>query len=174
MTVGIIVAIIAAILIIVAAVVVIRRRDGRGSAAAELSRLDLRPLSASEREYYVDDWTAIQGSFVDSPGAALDSADNLVTQLLLNIGYPTDDEQRLMRLLAVRHGSKVPAYGEARAVREKRRAGATDLDTESLRVAVVGLDGLFQDLVAEHSGPSDTATQTQTQNQVHGAEAKAA
>lgn len=166
MTVGIIVAIIAAILIIaLLAAAVARRRGGGVTAAAELSQLDLHSLSASEREYYVDDWTHIQGSFVDTPGMALDSADNLLTQLLQNIGYPTDDEQRLLRLLGVQHGPDVPAYSEARAVREKRRAGATDVDTESLRVAVNSLDALFQDLVSAHSGPSDTATR------LHGAEA---
>src|SRR5882762_3862456 len=103
MTVGII----AAILIIAAAVVAVaarnRRGGGRRVADAELSQLALRSLSASEREYYLEDWVHIQGSFVDAPGPALDSADTLVGQLVQDVGYPVDDEQKLLRLLSVRH-----------------------------------------------------------------------
>jgi hypothetical protein len=155
MTVGIIVAIIAAIVITaVAAAVMARRRGGRG-AAAEVRRLDLRPLSPPAREYYAENWTHVQGSFVDAPGMALESADSLVSRLLQDIGYPTDDEQRLLRLLSVEHAPAVPAYREARAVNEKRSAGVKDVDTESMRVAVNGYDALFQDLMANHSGPSD-------------------
>jgi len=157
MTVGIIVAIIAAILIIVAALVVARnRRDGgRGAVEAEFNRLALRPLTTSEREYYLDDWTHIQGSFIDAPGTALSSADTLVGQLLQNVGYPTDDDQKLERLLSVRHAANLSAYRDARAVHAKQTAGATDVDTESLRVALNGYDDLFQDLVTTHSAPAD-------------------
>jgi hypothetical protein len=155
MIVGIIVVIIAAILIIAAVAYAARRRGGRGAAEAELSRLPLRPLSASEREYYLDDWVHVQGSFVDAPGTALDSADTLVSQLLQNVGYPTDDDHRLLRLLSVRHGGNVEAYREARAVHAKRKAGATDLDTETIRIALIGYDDLFQDLVATHAGAAD-------------------
>jgi hypothetical protein len=153
MTVGIIVVIIAAILII-AAVAYARRGSGRGAAEAELSRLPLRPLSASEREYYLDDWVHVQGSFVDAPAMALDSADTLVGQLLQNVGYPTDDDQRLVRLLSVRHAEHVTAYREARAVHDKRKAGA-DVDTETIRIALNGYDDLFQDLLAAHKGSAD-------------------
>lgn len=156
MIVGIIVVIIAAILII-AAVLAARRGSGRGSAQAELSRLPLRPLSASEREYYLDDWVHVQGSFVDAPGTALESADTLVGQLLQNVGYPTDDEHRLLRLLSVRHAGNVEAYREARAVHEKRKAGAADVGTETMRIALNGYDDLFQDVVATHKGPDDGA-----------------
>jgi len=159
MIVGIIVVIIAAILII-AAVVAARRGSGRGSAQAELSRLPLRPLSASEREYYLDDWVHVQGSFVDAPGTALESADTLVGQLLQNVGYPTDDEHRLLRLLSVRHGGNVEAYREARAVHEKRKAGAAEVDTETMRIALNGYDDLFQDVMATHKGQADTEHST--------------
>ena len=155
MTVGIIVVIIAAILIIAAVVLAARRRTGHGAAEAELSQLPLRPLSASEREYYLDDWVHVQGSFVDSPAMALDSADTLVGQLLQNVGYPTDDEQRLLRLLSVRHAVNVAAYREARAVHGKRKAGATDVDTETIRIALNGYDDLFQDLLTTHKGTAD-------------------
>jgi hypothetical protein len=153
MTVGII----AAILIIAAAFVVARSRRGfgPGAAQAELNQLDLHPLNASEREYYLDDWVHVQGSFVDSPAMALDSADTLVGQLLQNVGYPTDDEQRLLRLLSVRHDANVAAYREARAVHDKRKAGAADVDTETIRLALNGYDDLFQDLVSTHSAPAD-------------------
>lgn len=158
MTVGIIVVIIAAILIIAAVAFAARRSSGsgRGAAAAELSRLPLRPLSTSEREYYLDDWVHVQGSFVDAPAMALDSADTLVAQLLQNVGYPTDDDQRLLRLLSVRHAANVQAYREARAVHDKRKAGA-DVGTETIRIALNGYDDLFQDLMATHKGPTDEA-----------------
>jgi hypothetical protein len=159
MTVGIIVAIIAAILVIaVAAAVMPRRRGERGAAAAELRQLGLHRLDASAREYYVDNWTHVQGSFVDAPGMALESADSLVSQLLHDIGYPADDEQRLLRLLSVEHAPTVPAYRAARAVNDRRSAGGADVGTESMRVAVNGYDALFQVLVAAYSAPSDAAT----------------
>lgn len=156
MTVGIIVAIIAAIVIIALAAAWYRRRGG--GADAELRQLDMRSLTSSEREYYLDDWVHIQGSFVDSPSVALDSADTLVGKLLQDVGYPTDDDSRLVRLLSVRHAPSVPAYREARAVHAKRNGGESDVDTESLRVALNGYDGLFQDVVSAHTASSDVAT----------------
>lgn len=151
---GIIVAII--IVIVVAAIAAWYLRGGRGSARAELRRLDLRSLSPSERDTYLEDSVHVQGSFVDDPAVALDSADTLVGRLLRDIGYPTDDEEKLLRLLSVRYERDVRAYQEARAVHTKSGDGAADVDTETMRIAMNGYNAVFQDLLSTHSAPADT------------------
>jgi hypothetical protein len=49
----------------------------------------------------------------------------------------------------------VSAYREARAVHDKRKAGASDVSTETIRIALNGYDDLFQDLLATHRGPAE-------------------
>ena len=57
--------------------------------------LDIRPLSASERERHLADWTAIQSRFVDEPGQAIGDAGRLIMQVMQMRNYPVSDfEQR--------------------------------------------------------------------------------
>src|SRR5947207_2006113 len=76
----------------------IAERGGRRRAEAELAErerrrdeLTLRPLTQAARSRYIDAWRAVQGRFVDEPGAAVRDADLLVTAVMMDHGYPMDD-----------------------------------------------------------------------------------
>src|SRR5215471_3805743 len=47
-----------------------------------LSRLDIRPLSVSDREKYLTEWKVCQAHFVDDPARAVTEADRLVTDVM--------------------------------------------------------------------------------------------
>ena len=44
--------------------------------------LNIRPLSAEERQRYLAEWTAVQSKFVDEPGQAIVDADGLIMQVM--------------------------------------------------------------------------------------------
>ncbi len=48
--------------------------------------LDIRPLSISQREGYLADWTAVQTKFVDDPGQAILGADRLIMEVMQSSG----------------------------------------------------------------------------------------
>jgi FtsZ-interacting cell division protein ZipA len=54
-------------------------------------RLDIRPLEPEDRDRYTQCWQAVQTQFVDRPGPALDEADQLVTEVMHDRGYPVED-----------------------------------------------------------------------------------
>src|SRR5437762_9090000 len=75
---------------------VVDESDSRLAAERELrdrerrhAELELRPLSDGSRARYAADWERIQARFVDSPNDAVREADDLVTRLVAERGYPT-------------------------------------------------------------------------------------
>ncbi|GLZ42922.1 hypothetical protein [Actinokineospora sp. NBRC 105648] len=112
------------------------------------AQLDIKPLSAAERERYTREWAAVQEHFVDRPGEAVEEADSLVTALMADRGYPTDgDHEQRSADLSVRHASTVEDYRTAHEVRARHASG--DVSTEELREAIVRYRKLFSDLIAD-------------------------
>src|SRR4051812_44252264 len=56
-----------------------------------VEHLDIRPLSADQRNRYLQQWRAIQTRFVDDPKAAATAADQLVEDVMKTRGYPVAD-----------------------------------------------------------------------------------
>src|SRR5262249_1475869 len=120
-----------------------RRVEDRGDRAraerelAELTRqrdrLDIHPVDPAARERYAAAWKRVQAQFVDQPQAALEAADELVSQVMRDRGYPVDDFDRRADLVAVDHPAVVNHYRGAHAV--QLRNG--DVTTEDQRVAFV-------------------------------------
>lgn len=135
---------------------VLEQSDSQSDAEKELaerkkrhSKLELRDLDESTRERYRSEWQRIQGSFVDDPGGAVDEADQLVTSIMRDRGYPTDDdfEQRAADI-SVEHPRVVEHYREARRVRDEYRHGSGDgSGTEDLRGAVTAYRNLVEELL---------------------------
>ncbi|GAA2993578.1 hypothetical protein [Actinokineospora diospyrosa] len=142
------------------------------------AELDIRPLSAAKRESYTARWSLVQAKFVDQPGAALEDADQLVSAVMAERGYPVDgDHDQRVADLSVRHSSTVEHYRLARSVRTKH-TGDGEASTEELREAIVRYRSLFDELIndgldksdvdgqvdgrAHHAPRRDTATDTAT------------
>jgi hypothetical protein len=112
-------------------------------------QLELRPLSDATRERYERSWADVQSRFVDRPQVAVADADDLVTQLMRERGYPIDDFDTKARLVSVDHPDVVENYRQGHSIYEKTEEGSAD--TEDLRRAVISYRALFEELVVHDS-----------------------
>lgn len=126
--------------------------DGRRAAERELTdrekrheKYDIQPLSETERKRFSVEWTLIQERFVDQPGAAVAEADRLVTVVMGERGYPTEDYQQQVSDLSVRHSSTLDHYRNAHEI--KSRHDESQASTEELREAMVHYRSMFEDLL---------------------------
>jgi hypothetical protein len=110
-----------------------------------VSKLNIRPLDESARAKYTADWMAIQEHFVDAPEAAVAEAYELVTNVMTERGYPTEDDEQVLADLSVEHAQTV---GHFRAAQEiSRSSAAGQAATEDLRQAFIHYRALFSDLL---------------------------
>src|SRR5664279_10091 len=112
---------------------------------------EVRALPPESRERYRARWTQIQDAFVDAPDGALRDADGLVTSVLAERGYPTDDQDRLVGDLSVdlaaEHADVLDRFRAAHEIHllnERREA-----TTEDLRRGLQQYRGLMEDLAGE-------------------------
>lgn len=127
--------------------------DDRRAAEARLrerqerhEKLDIRSLDGSKRDVYSDRWIAVQEHFVDDPRSAVAEAGTLLTAVMHDRGYPTDEgyDQRLADL-SVEHGRTLSRYRMANEISE--RAERNEASTEELRRAMVDYRALFDELL---------------------------
>ena len=130
----------------------VKTLGGRGSAEAELaarearvSRLEIRELSSAERDRFVNAWHAVQESFVDAPGPAIDRADDLVGDLMQARGYPVSDFEQRAADISVDHPKVVSTYRAAHRVADANERGQAN--TEDLRRAMIEYRELFEELL---------------------------
>ena len=107
--------------------------------------LDIRPLSASERERYLTDWTAVQSKFVDEPGQAIVAADRLIMEVMQVRAYPVTDFEQRAADLSVNYPDLVSNYRAAREIAIKNEQHQAD--TEELRQAMIHYRSLFEELL---------------------------
>ncbi|WP_330248586.1 hypothetical protein OHA33_42730 [Streptomyces sp. NBC_00562] len=175
---GIVIAIIVVVVLIVLAVGVwmaVRRRhlrerfgpeyeraveagDSRTAAERDLRAreqrhddLDLKPLASTARQQYAQEWNGVQEHFVDRPREAVGEADQLVTRLMKERGYPTEGYEQQVKDLSVEHGQTLEHYRAAHEV--NARAGGRQTTTEELRGAMVHYRALFDDLLTNGDRP---------------------
>jgi hypothetical protein len=110
-------------------------------------KLDIKPLAPGARERYADRWAMVQERFVDDPHAAVAEARDLVTLVMSDRGYPTDegDDEQIADDLSVEHGRTVSEYRTAVAI--SARAADGEVSTEDLRMAMVHYRALFAELL---------------------------
>jgi len=107
--------------------------------------LDIRPLSVSEREGYLADWTAVQSKFVDEPGQAIVDADRLIMQVMQTRAYPVSDFEQRAADISVNYPALVSNYRAAREIAVKNEQHQAD--TEELRQAMIHYRSLFEELL---------------------------
>jgi uncharacterized protein YneF (UPF0154 family) len=107
--------------------------------------LDIRPLSVSERERYLSDWTAVQSKFVDEPGQAIVDADRLIVEVMQIRGYPVSDFEQRAADISVKYPALVSNYRGAREIANKNKEGQAN--TEELRQAMIYYRSLFDELL---------------------------
>jgi len=139
-----------------------KRRDAERELADRKERHDelvIRPLPEASRRRYLTAWDGVQNRFVDSPVLALSEADALLTQVLQERGFPTDDVRTQADMLSVEHAHVLERF---RAGHDIEARNTTDhADTEQVRQGMLHFRSVFEELVSESpdSGGKET-TQT--------------
>lgn len=126
--------------------------DRRAAEAALTEReqrhreLDVRELSADERDRFSSSWNTIQRGFVDDPVRSVQHADALVVDIMRTRGYPVDaDFERRAEDLSVQHPQVVAQYRDARSIHDATQNGTAD--TEQQRHAVTSYRALIDTLL---------------------------
>jgi ribosomal protein L13E len=109
------------------------------------AELELKPLSEESRAQYATAWEEVQIQFVDVPEQAVTTADNLVTRLIAERGYPTGDYDDQLANLSVEHARTLGHYRDAHDI--SLRSQSNEASTEDLRQALVHYRALFADLL---------------------------
>jgi FtsZ-interacting cell division protein ZipA len=133
--------------------------DSRTAAERELRErerkhadLQLRDLDPETRDQYASAWEQIQARFLDDPNGAVTEADQLVTRLVAERGYPTDDYEQQIAHLSVEHARTLGHYRDAHEINLVNERG--EATTEQLRQAVVHYRALFDELLGVHPNHS--------------------
>jgi hypothetical protein len=118
------------------------------------ARLEIRPLAPEKREQYGQQWAQVQERFVDDPQGAVAEADELVTALMAERGYPTDGYEQQLADLSIDHSRTLDHYRAAHDTRQRVGGevgevgeGREGASTEDLREAMVHYRALFEDLL---------------------------
>jgi hypothetical protein len=128
------------------------------------AEFELKPLSAESQAQYSAAWEEVQIQFVDNPDQAVATADDLVTRLITERGYPTADYDDQLANLSVEHARTLGHYRDAHAISLRSHDGVAS--TEDLRQALVHYRALFADLLGtepvkatatDSSAPESTA-----------------
>jgi len=120
------------------------------------AELELKPLSPEAQAKYSADWEEVQLKFVDDPADAVGTADELVTELITERGYPTRDYEDRLADLSVEHANTLQHYRDAHEISERNRSG--EASTEDLRQALVHYRALFGDLLGTEPVSSTEAS----------------
>lgn len=107
--------------------------------------LNIRPLSISEHERFLDDWTAIQAKFVDQPGQATVEASHLIMEVMKIRAYPVSDFEQRAADISVNYPALVSNYRAAREIAIKNEL--RQASTEELRQALIYYRALFDELL---------------------------
>lgn len=120
------------------------------------SKLELRSLDENTKKEYQAGWTEIQMRFVDQPEQAVVAADELVTRLAAERGYPTEDYEEQLAQLSVDHARTLQQYRDAHDVYVRHQRGEAAVD--ELRTALVKYRALFAALLDDE--PVERPSQT--------------
>ncbi|MBO3753042.1 hypothetical protein J5X84_43965 [Streptosporangiaceae bacterium NEAU-GS5] len=130
----------------------VNEHDSRKEAEEELrarearfAKLGISPLDAESRASYAKKWNEVQERFVDAPAFAVTEADTLVTAVMAERGYPTENFDQVISDLSVEHGRTLDHYRQAHDI--STRASRQQASTEELRQAMVHYRALFEELL---------------------------
>ena len=129
-------------------------RHGRREGEAELLRreelhdeLDIHELNPQTRDRYAREWEDLQRRFVDSPDHSVAEAEQLLTAVMSDRGYPVGEEfEEHADLVSVDHPKLVQNFRDAHAVYE--RSQRREAETEELRRSLLSYRALFEELLA--------------------------
>ena len=142
--------------------------ESKRAAEAELqareerrNQLEIRPLSQSARDRYLQTWQTVQSQFVDDPSTAVVSAGSLIESVMAERGYPVEDLEQRAADISVDHPYVVENYRQGNRLAKAGANGGT-ASTEDLRQAMRHYRALFDELV-EPAVDEPTARERQSE-----------
>jgi hypothetical protein len=122
------------------------------------ARLLTRPLSLAEQDRFAHAWRGDQARFVDRPAAALERAEQLLTDLMRARGYPVNDFEQRTAAVAVDYPAAVQRYRLAH--RQYVLSHRGEASAAELRTAMVHYRELFEELLNRQVTQQSEAPQT--------------
>jgi hypothetical protein len=114
------------------------------------AELQLKELDPATRTWYRENWQRVQARFAESPDTAIGEADELVTRLIGDRGYPVGDYDEQLDLLSVEHAWVINDYRVAHDIAQQHARGRAD--TEMLRQALMHYRALVADILGADAG----------------------
>lgn len=114
-------------------------------------KLDIIPLSRQARDRYATRWQTVQTAFVDNPSSAVRDADELISEVMRERGYPIDDFDQRAADISVDHPDVAENYRAAHRIHLSQREH--EIGTEEQRQAFVHYRALFDKLLAADGQP---------------------
>jgi len=140
----------------------IEEHGDRKAAEAELldvskrrRAIEVRPLSAGARDRYADEWRQVQSHFVDQPDQAVGEADRLVAAVMVERGYPVEDFDDQIDMVAVDHPAVAENYRAAHGIHQRNAERLAS--TDDLRQALIHYRSLFEELLADTDNATPSA-----------------
>jgi hypothetical protein len=124
-----------------------RRRAESELAKSELrvEQVKVRPLSASDRMRFMEEWRLCQARFVDDPTGAVNEADQIVTNIMRTRGYAVDDPYDRVADVCAAYPDHATAFRDANEIVVRHHRG--NASTEDLRRAFVNFRALFDEML---------------------------
>jgi len=110
-----------------------------------VSKLQIRPLSMTDRNRFGAEWKDCQRLFVDDPGRALEHADRLLTEVIRTRGYATSNPYDRMADISAAYPEHASKYREAGEILAHQHRG--EATTEDLRKAFIHYRTLFDEIL---------------------------
>jgi hypothetical protein len=114
------------------------------------AELQLKELDPQQRQRYAEQWERMQAHFVEEPEAATREADELVTKVMGERGYPIENYDTRVEDLSVDHAETLSHYRDAHEINKVNERGQAS--TEQLRQALMHYRSLFAELLGDTSG----------------------
>ncbi len=120
---------------------------------AHVNTLNIRPLTAEERNRYALQWQDIQREFVDEPLRSLQKADRLIREVMKARGYPVEDFEQRVADISVHYPELVTDYRGMHQIAIKE--SPDNASTEEIRKAMIHGRALFENLISHDSNMTD-------------------
>jgi len=138
---------------------VVEKEGDRRRAEAALSELaerrdalEITDLDPDTRRAYAEEWHAVQERFIDEPRQTVADADALVQRVMADRGYPVDELDDRIDMVAVDHPELAENYRAAHAIQVR---SDDEVSTDDLRDAFRRYRELFAELLAESTPTVD-------------------
>lgn len=111
-----------------------------------VEKIKLHQIAGDLRDAFDARWAQAQAGFIDSPLGAVSTADALLDDVLTARGYPEAKFEQRAADLSVDHAELVDRYRGAHDL-AGHHDGEDEIDTKSLRQAMLSLKALYEQLV---------------------------